>query len=179
MDFEKQVTDNYKFIKEVCTKLTGNAYDADDLAQEVTIAALRHRDKFKEGTNLRGWLRTICKNLFVNSYRKQKKSIIDYSDDLSMYSQMINSDNMDDMIEKDVSEGISEDVVEAIEGLGLEYKNIFILAHVYDYSYDDIAKIKGMPIGTIKSRLFRAREIIRPLLEDRAKEWGIKYHLKK
>lgn len=173
--FENLVASHRDFVKSVCVKFNGNEYDADDLAQEVMIAAMRFKGNFQEGTNIKGWLTTICRNLFINSYRKEKKNMEVSVPDLAAYPQAFAGLGSVESIDIAPDESLIDDIMEKVDVLPVEYKNIFILAHIYDYSYADIAEMKGLPIGTVKSRLYRAREILREQLEDRAAEWGIKY----
>lgn len=171
--FEELVASHRDFVKSVCVKFSGNEYDADDLAQEVMIAAMRFKGNFQEGTNIKGWLTTICRNLFINSYRKNKKSMEVSTPDWASYPAGFIKDTADEYVSFD-PDG-ADAIMEEVDKIPPDMKNIFILAHVYDYSYADIAQMKSLPIGTVKSRLYRAREILREQLAGRAREWGIKY----
>ena len=155
--------------------------DAEDLRQDVFIKAIRFHENFVSGTNMKGWLVRITKNTFINSYRKKTKNpevlrdngfsgveegaVVDYDEIMSF--------------DQDDQQHLSEDLVCAIEELDLEYKNIVILIDVYGYNYREVSEFKGIPEGTIKSRLFRARGILRDKLRDKADSYGISYVKKK
>ena len=168
----KLITSEYDFVRQYCLKIVGNPYDADDLAQEVMIKAIRNADKFSEGTNIRGWLTTISKNKFLDAYRKQKRNIELDLEDAHGYD--IADDEYKDIADKSY-EPISEDLVEAIQSLPNQYSSIAIRSLCYDKSYEEIATQEGLPVGTIKSRLFKVRQLLRAQLKEKASEYNIKY----
>jgi RNA polymerase sigma-70 factor (ECF subfamily) len=161
--------------------LCSDINDAEDLRQDVFIKAIRFHENFVSGTNMKGWLVRITKNTFINSYRKKTKNpeilrdngfsgveegtVVDYDEIMSF--------------DQDDQQHLSEDLVCAIEELDLEYKNIVILIDIYGYNYREVSEFKGIPEGTIKSRLFRARGILRDKLRDKASSYGISYVKKK
>lgn len=179
--FLDELTAHDKFVLNCCLRLCSDINDAEDLRQDVFIKAIRFHENFVSGTNMKGWLVRITKNTFINSYRKKTKNpevlrdngfsgveegtIVDYDEIMSF--------------DQDDQQHLSEDLVCAIEELDLEYKNIVILIDVYGYNYREVSEFKGIPEGTIKSRLFRARGILRDKLRDKASSYGISYVKKK
>lgn len=140
---------------------------------------MRFHEGFVPGTNMKGWLVRITKNTFINNYRKKSKNpeVLNGPNDGSYGTDEAPWVDYDDDLRSDDEDRspISEDLVLAIESLDLEYKNIVILIDVYGYNYREVAEFKGIPEGTIKSRLFRARGMLRSLLSEKAKSYGISY----
>jgi len=173
MDFEKELSSNWQFVRTVAMKLTQDSADADDLTQDVMVAALRFRHKYEEGTNMRGWLSTICRNTFVNNYRKKARSKEVLTEDLKQAEA-----GADDVHDFDIGfseEPLRNELISAVMELPAKYMNIFILVHLYEFTYADVAEIKDMPIGTIKSILFKSRVLLREVLKGRAEDMGIRY----
>lgn len=179
--FLDELTAHDEFVLNCCLRLCSDINDAEDLRQDVFIKAIRFHENFVSGTNMKGWLVRITKNTFINSYRKKTKNpevlrdngfsdveegtVVDYDEIMSF--------------DQDDQQHLSEDLVCAIEELDLEYKNIVILIDIYGYNYREVSEFKGIPEGTIKSRLFRARGILRDKLRDKASSYGISYVKKK
>jgi RNA polymerase sigma-70 factor (ECF subfamily) len=179
--FLDELTAHDKFVLNCCLRLCSDINDAEDLRQDVFIKAIRFHENFVSGTNMKGWLVRITKNTFINSYRKKTKNpevlrdngfsgveegtVVDYDEIMSF--------------DQDDQQHLSDDLVCAIEELDLEYKNIVILIDIYGYNYREVSEFKGIPEGTIKSRLFRARGILRDKLRDKASSYGISYVKKK
>ena len=131
---------------------------------------------------MKGWLVRITKNTFINNYRKKSKNSETLINDISDSSIDTFASEETDLFTNaspDDHSGLSEELVVAIESLDLEYKNIVILIDIYGYNYREVAEFKSLPEGTIKSRLFRARGILRDKLMNRAKGYGIAYVKKK
>ena len=170
-----------KFVLNCCLRLCSDINDAEDLRQDVFIKAIRFHENFVGGTNMKGWLVRITKNTFINNYRKKTKSPeVLHNDDSCAVDENALLDYDEIMsFEQDDQQHLSEELVCAIEELDLEYKNIVILIDVYGYNYREVSEFKGIPEGTIKSRLFRARGILRDKLKEKAHSYGISYVKKK
>lgn len=139
------------------------------------MKALRFCDGYQEGTNMKGWLVSIAKNTYINRFKKKGKSVevsVESIADPVDYADYIDTEDMD---RKPDATAFSEELVSAIESLDLDYKNIAILVDVYGYNYKEVAEMKRMPEGTIKSRLFRARGILREKLAEKASTYGVRY----
>ena len=180
--FLDELVSHSQFLLNCCLRLCPDRSDADDLRQDVFIKAMRFHDSFVSGTNMKGWLVRITKNTFINNYRKKSKNSETLIDDISDSSIDAFASEETDLFTNTSPEdhsGLSEELVVAIESLDPEYKNIVILIDIYGYNYREVAEFKSIPEGTIKSRLFRARGILRDKLMSRAKSYGIDYVKKK
>jgi len=145
------------------------------LRQDVYMKALRFCDGYQEGTNMKGWLVSISKNTYINRFKKKGKSVevsVESIADPVDYADYIDTEDLD---RRPDAAAFSEELVKAIESLDEDYKNIAILVDVYGYNYKEVAEMKGMPEGTIKSRLFRARGILREALAKKASQYGVRY----
>ena len=137
-----------KTLRPYALKLTSNRQDAQDLLQETLLKAFASRDKFKEGTNLKGWLYTIMRNTFITNYKKKvrRKTFIDSTDDLAH----INTGR------KARNEGVSElavgEIMKQIDKLSYAYKTPLKM-YANGYHYKEIAEFLDIPIGTVKNRI--------------------------
>ncbi len=142
--------------------LTANRDDAYDLLQDTTLKALDNRDKYVENVNFRGWMFTIMRNLFINSYRKgvREATVVDTTDNL--YHLNLSQDSGYESPED--SYGASE-IGQAINEFADEYRIPFSM-HVAGYKYEEIAEKMNLPLGTIKSRIFTARKKLQQRFAD-------------
>lgn len=173
--FLDELVKHDKFILDCCLRLCKDKNDAQDLRQDVYMKALRFCDGYQEGTNMKGWLVSISKNTYINRFKKKGKSVevsVESIADPVDYADYIDTEDLD---RRPDAAAFSEELVKAIESLDEDYKNIAILVDVYGYNYKEVAEMKGMPEGTIKSRLFRARGILREALAKKASQYGVRY----
>ena len=146
-----QILQNYAF------KLTNNREDAYDLVQETAYKALKNREKFRENTNLKAWLMTIMKNIFINDYRKKSKrnTILDNSEDQYMLEKF------GPTLENQAGTTIAmEELQKIINNLENDIKVPFVM-HYEGFKYQEIADHLGIPLGTVKSRIFIARQSLK------------------
>jgi RNA polymerase sigma-70 factor (ECF subfamily) len=141
--------------------------EAEDLVQETFLRALRGFHQFRAGTNLRAWLFQILRNTFFTQYRKRGRE-----------PEAVDPDVLDTMAIRlgpasgagspsGASSGtLSVDLRAALEHLPDDYRAVVVLADVEDFTMTEVADIMGCPVGTVKSRLFRARAILQELLRD-------------
>ncbi len=148
-------------LRAFAISLSSGAQQADDLVQETLLKALANLDKFQEGTNMKAWLFTILRNSFYNDVRYQKYHQTAPLDDVpSQNLQTIGG--QDKYIEfKDVLRGLSELVPEQREAI--------ILIGAEGLSYEEAAEICGCPVGTVKSRLSRARQKLSEFVQGDAR----------
>lgn len=142
--------------------LTSNRDDAYDLLQDTTLKALDSEDKYVDNVNFRGWIFTIMRNLFINNYRKQMRSVvvIDQSDDL--YQLNVSQDSGIETPEGAVN---THQIREALSNIPQEYGEPLRL-FIAGYHYDEIAERLQLPLGTVKSRIFQARQRLQNMLSD-------------
>lgn len=147
---------NFAFI------LTSNRDDAYDLLQDTTLKALDNEDKYVENVNFKGWVFTIMRNIFINNYRKvvRESTIIDQTEDL--YHLNLPQDSG---FETPEGAFAAKEINDAINSFADEYRIPFSM-HVAGYKYNEIAEEMGLPLGTVKSRIFFARQKLQVILKD-------------
>ena len=143
-------------------QLTTNKEEAEDLLQDTTLKALTNEDKFADDTNLKGWIFTIMRNIFINNYRQtvRKATILDQTDDL----YHLNISQESGLITPDSSYSVKE-ITQAINSFNDEYR-VPISMHIAGYKYSEIAQHLDLPLGTVKSRIFFARQRLQIILKD-------------
>lgn len=150
-------------LKSFAYNLTKNMDDARDLYQDTAFRAFSNREKFKQGTNLKAWLMTIMRNIFINNYRKKKKqnTILDSTDN----NYYINSGKHTSR-----NEGEGNILLEELKGmiaeLDAELKVPFMM-HYQGFKYQEIADKFELPLGTVKSRIFFARAALKDKINKR------------
>lgn len=158
-------------------RLTFDEDDANDLVQDTYLKAFRFIDSFEKGTNAKAWLFRILKNSFINDYRKKSKepAKVDYQDVETYY----NSDDVDRQITPDLrveslQDMIGDEISNALNSLDVDFRTVIILCDLEGFKYDEMAKILDIPIGTVRSRLHRARNLLKEKLNDYANKMGYK-----
>ncbi len=142
--------------------LTANREEARDLMQETTLRVLDNKEKYYENINFKGWVFTIMHNIFVNNYRKVVRSQTFIDKTGNLYHLNLPQDSGFDT--PDGAYTIKE-INMAINSFTDEYKIPFSM-HVAGYKYEEIAQHLGLPIGTVKSRIFFARKRLQEMLKD-------------
>jgi len=142
--------------------LTSNRDDAYDLLQDTTLKALDSEDKYVENVNFKGWIFTIMRNLFINKYRKESRSVVvvDQSDDL--YQLNFSQDSGFETPEGAIN---AKEIEAVIASFSDEYRLPFSL-YISGYRYAEIANRMNLPLGTVKSRIHQARIRLQALLAD-------------
>lgn len=162
VDFSNIVIRYSSDLKPFAINLTQDIEDANDLLQETMYRALTNREKFREGTNLKAWLFTIMKNIFINGYRRKSKrrTIIDTTD-----NQYYLNTTATKSITTNRSEAnfMMEDIMRSIVDLQEEFRIPFLM-HYKGYKYQEIADELDLPLGTVKSRIFFARKDLKKKL---------------
>ncbi|MCS7005234.1 MAG: sigma-70 family RNA polymerase sigma factor [Cytophagales bacterium] len=173
--FHQELIPHINSIYAFLFKLIKDEEDAKDLVQETYMKAFRFIDSFETGTNAKAWLFKIAKNAFVNEYRRKSKEPlkIDYQEVEAIY----NSDEADykktvDLRTEMLSNKIGDEVTIALNSLSVDFRVIVILCDVEGFTYKEMAKILDIPIGTVRSRLHRARQLLREKLKDYAESLG-------
>lgn len=142
--------------------LTSNRDDAYDLLQDTTLKTLDNEDKYVDNVNFKGWVFTIMRNIFINNYRKVVRSatIIDQTEDL--YHLNLPQDSGFETPEGSVA---AKEITAAINSFSDDYRIPFSM-HVAGYKYNEIAEKMNLPLGTVKSRIFFARQRLQQTLKD-------------
>lgn len=159
--FKYQVSDESRPLKAFALKLTRDMDDANDLVQDTLLKAFSNEDKFKTGTNLKGWLYTIMKNIFINKYRRAMKSNI--FNDPTDNQFFINST---EKVHQNGGEGnlVMKDIDKALGGIKENLKTPFLMSY-RGYKYEEISKSLNIPLGTVKVRIHNARKELMKQLE--------------
>jgi RNA polymerase sigma factor (sigma-70 family) len=146
--------------------------EAKDLVQDTFVKAYRFIDSFEKGTNVKAWLFRILKNTFINEYRR--KTNLPYHVSLSDLQHVDEDGRTEDFVHgEDYSEYyknmMGDEVSIALNSLPDEFKTIIMLSDLEDFTYEEMAKILEIPVGTVRSRLFRARNS----LKEKLKAYGL------
>lgn len=155
--------------------LTYNEEDANDLVQETYLKAYRFIDSYETGTNAKAWLFKILKNAFINEYRKKSKqpARVDYEDFVGYHDTDERSHVEFVDLRQEIFQGmIGDEVSKALNALPVDFRTVVLLCDVEGFSYEEIAKITDIPIGTVRSRLHRARNMLKEKLKEYAKTLG-------
>jgi RNA polymerase sigma-70 factor (ECF subfamily) len=162
IEFNTMVTRQAESLKQYALRFTHDSEDANDLVQDTILKALSYCNKFKEGTNLKGWLYTIMKNTFINKYRRFVKigSMVIQSDEIPYANLMYSASN-----NLGESKFIMEDIRTALEKLSDEYYVPFSM-YFDGHKYHEIAEHLTIPIGTVKTRIHVARKLLKKSLND-------------
>lgn len=174
-EFRKEALPHIDALYNFALQLTQDSDDAEDLLQETYIKAYRFWDKFEKGTNCKAWLFRIMKNSFINFYRKNLRSPekFDYEEIENIYENIKSNDQNPHNFETEVIDKIfNDEVIEAIKSLPGEFRTVLLLCDVEGLSYEEIADFLDCPIGTVRSRLHRARKMLAVRLYDYAKSKG-------
>lgn len=146
---------------------------AKDLLQDTYLKAYRFISYYQAGTNAKAWLLRILKNSFINEYRKKSKT--PYQVDLDDVNQKDDMD--DDHVVLDLRSEVynslmGDEITRSVNDLPADYRLIILLCDIEGFKYEEIAKIIDVPIGTVRSRLHRARNMLKEKLKDYARQKG-------
>ena len=161
-DFDKALVALQNELHCFAYKLTADKDEAEDLLQETMLRTLDNKDKFDSGTNFKGWMYTIMRNIFINNYRKvvRDQTFIDQTDNL--YHLNLPQDGSSENTERAYD---LKEMHRIVNSLPREYKVPFSM-HVSGFKYREIAEKLGLPLGTVKSRIFFTRQKLQQELKD-------------
>src|SRR5215210_3989470 len=170
--FEEEALDLADQVFRVARHLVGSRDEAEDLMQETYARAFRSWQSFQPGTNLRAWLLRILTNLNIDRGRKRQRTpdVQPLEEgDYFLYNRLEAASGESD--EERVVERLSQDnVVSALSAVPHDFRDVLVLVDIGEFSYADAAQILGIPLGTVMSRLHRARRILKgELAEEVAK----------
>ncbi len=150
----------------------GDQPRAEDLVQETMLKAFRAWDRFEPGSNCRAWLMTILRNTFINDFRRQqaRQPSVEFEQvaERSQATSLYEADPEGRIFER----MLGEEVIAAIEELPDEFRLAVVLTDIEGLSYQEVAEAMGIPVGTVKSRLFRARRRLQETLYEHAVQMG-------
>lgn len=177
-DFEEIALIHLDDLYATALRYTKNDKDAEDLVQETYLKAFTNFHRYEKGTNCRAWLFTILTNTFINRFRRKKKEreILNADDLRPIEDNFFNREKAE--FYQNPEKGIifktfSTDLKDALGNLPDEFRTVVVLADLNDFSYKEIAHILDVPVGTVMSRLFRGRKLMRRHLVDIAYDRGI------
>ena len=170
--FDNEALPHLDTLYRVALRLTADPTLAEDLVQDTMLKAYRSWKQYRPGTNARGWLLTILRNTFINDYRRRKHEPV------AMDLEAVEPHAIYRSVEDTDPEGtffsqiVDAKVVEAIDALPTEFREVLSLSDIEGMSYAEIAETLKIPVGTVKSRLFRARRQLQARLYAHAVEMG-------
>ncbi len=173
--FEQEALPHMNALYSFAVRLCRDRDDASDLLQETFLKGYRFFDKFESGTNCKAWLFRILKNTYINQYRKDKKEpdTIEY-DTIEEFYDLIRSESTESTdLQKRIFDNLLDDEISiALDSLPESFRTAIILCDLEGMTYDEISEILECPIGTVRSRLHRARNILASKLIKYAKNRG-------
>ncbi|MFO0678187.1 MAG: sigma-70 family RNA polymerase sigma factor [Polyangiaceae bacterium] len=176
--FSEEVLGHMDAMYGVACRLTRNPAEAEDLVQDALVKAMRARDQFNAGTNLKAWLFRILTNTFINKYRRGglERAVFDGPDADPLVDGWVSTSTMRQLRDPEqvaLAPIVEGEVKRALDALPDEFKLAVILCDVEEFSYEEIATIMGCPIGTVMSRLHRGRKLLQRSLYAHALAMGI------
>ena len=176
---EEEALSHIDALYRTALRMTRNQSDAEDLVQEAYLRAFRALDQYRDGTNLRAWLFRIMTNAYINDYRKRSRrpvnSSLDDIEEFYLYDHLIDSgvqpasDQPEDIVLNRIT---ADDVLNSLDVLSDDFRHVVLLADVEGFTYREIAEILDIPVGTVMSRLYRARRKLQSALYDFAVQSG-------
>lgn len=174
-EFETEIIPHLDAMYNFALRLTANPDDAEDLVQESIVKAFRFFNSFEQGTNAKAWLFRIVKNSFINDYRKQTKQPfkVDYHD-IDSYYETVRSEQSDttDLQAIMFRELLDDDITKALSALPEDFRLVVTLSDIEEFTYEEIANMLDVPIGTVRSRLHRGRKMLKSGILNYAVERG-------
>ena len=175
-EFEAVALEYFDVLYSTAMRLTRNPAEAQDLVQETYLKAYRFFDRFEPGTNIKAWLFTILRNTHINTYRKasRQQEQTDFERVEPFYADPTLFPEWSDQapLEEVLRHVVQDDVKRALDALPEVYRMVVLLADMADFSYKEIAAIIDCPEGTVMSRLFRGRRLLRNSLAEFARKNG-------
>ncbi len=178
--FTQEAVPELDAVYRYALRLSGAPDEAEDLAQETFLRAFRSWDSYTPGTRIRGWLFTICRNLFFRSRERAGRREEIMAEATEEDPRQVSREAVVFMASRDRDpEGafwdqvIDAEILRAVDGLPPEFREAVVLSDLEGLPYGEIGQILGVPVGTVKSRVFRGRRLLQEQLYDYAVEAGI------
>jgi RNA polymerase sigma-70 factor (ECF subfamily) len=170
--FEAEALPHMEALYRTALRMTKNESDSEDLVQEAYVKAYRFWDRFEPGSNCRAWLFKIMTNIFINEYRSKARSPmsvnVDDLDDNFLFGQLVVDETIKNPEQELFSRIFDDDIKKAIESLPDDFRLVVVLSFLEGFSYQEIADIMDLQLGTVKSRLHRGRKLLQKALWDYA-----------
>ena len=175
--FQEWALPHKDHVYTACLYLTRKKEDAEDLFQETFLRAFRFFHQFTPGTNCRAWLLTIMHNAFKNRAPQQRRAArtLEFDGAVYEYEKKLVADGeagKDDPAQLYQSQLVDPEIIDALKALPEEYRSTLLLVDIEDLSYEEAAKALGCPIGTVRSRLSRARRLLQKALSGYRRKHG-------
>jgi RNA polymerase sigma-70 factor, ECF subfamily len=154
---QKALIGEMENLRRFALRLTRNASDAEDLVQSTLLRALEKQDYFETGTNLFSWTSKIMFNLFASQYRRKKKFETQYDPEPYLAHAQVGPS-------QEVTADLSK-VKEAMKQLSQEHRDMLVLVCIRGLRYEEVSEMLQIPVGTVRSRLFRARKQLQEVLD--------------
>jgi RNA polymerase sigma-70 factor (ECF subfamily) len=167
-DFEKEIMNNLDSMYRYALHLSRNPEDASDLVQETCVRSLAAAERFRSGTNARAWLFAIMKNIFLNQKRAKSSGEIpsDWVEDVETGDQRFSGSVWPQPFDIFLRDIMREDIERAMDSLSDDFRSVVLLCDVEGFSYAEAAELLEIPVGTVRSRLHRARVSLQSLLSQ-------------
>ncbi|MBM4373453.1 MAG: sigma-70 family RNA polymerase sigma factor [Deltaproteobacteria bacterium] len=176
--FEAEVLDHLDSMFGVAMRMTRDEAAAEDLVQDTVVKAVRARDQYQPGTNLKAWLLRILTNTFLNRHRRGglERELFEGPDATPLADRWIGAATMRGMYDPEreaLVPLVEAEVRDALEALPEAFRLVVVLSDIEGLSYREIADTMGCPVGTVMSRLHRARRMLQESLRDQAVALGL------
>lgn len=175
--FAREALPQLSALRNFAFKLCRDEQYTNDLVQETMLRACKSLHTYQEGTNCRAWLFQICKNSYINDYRRKQYETIPLDFTEEHPTQTDGQRGLRVQLNDSTSGGVHEamvgdEVAAALDALPADYQTALILSDIEGYTYEEIAEFSHTPIGTIRSRIHRGRKLLAEKLEQYASDLG-------
>lgn len=154
--------------------LTRDRATAEDLVQDTFLLAKKSWHQFQAGTDARAWLYTIARHRFYRMHERAERQVATEDAELESLAAVSLASHQRPGLTEELERGLLRDAIRAaMQALPAVYREVAVLVDWHDQPYETVAQILGVPIGTVRSRLFRARRLLQQALADHAADAGM------
>ncbi len=171
--FEQLVLLHRDFLLRYATSFTGATFEAEDLVQETLLKAFRAFHRLRPGSEVRAWLGSILRNTFISTWRRRRRerALLQHEQDPAR-APWLAPKALADPPGEGANEGLGDEVTRALDEVPPAYRTLLVLVDIEDKTYREAAEMTDQPLGTVQSRLFRGRRLLRTKLADYALDEG-------
>lgn len=174
-EFNDEILPHLESLYNFGLRLTSDPFDAEDLVQDTIVKAFRFFSSYEKGTNAKAWLFRILKNSYINGYRKRANTPqqVNY-DEIAIFYETIRAEHTEssDLEYNMFRRMMDDDLSRALKSIPEDFRNVVLLCDVDGFTYEEISNMLDVPIGTIRSRLHRGRNLLKAHLADYAAKRG-------